>query len=186
MAPQPMTSGISLAPMSARWTYDQPTEIASAIATSSFGRSVGTTWVIPSDSKKYSPKPPGASALCPMIRRPSAVASAGMELTRVPIGHSCRVGSVRNEFGTVFMAHDDVGIGVVVGEAAVVVVFLGMIHEVDVRGTDPAGKRAHQDLARPGDRILGVSDLDRPASEHGSPHVALPRFLTSFSGQSIP
>ena len=56
------------------------------------------------------------------------------------------------------MAHDDVGVGVVVRKAAVVVaISLGVIHEVDVRGTDPASQRAHQDLARSGHRVLRVS-----------------------------
>ena len=40
MAPQPMTSGTPVHLMSARWTYDQPTEIASAIG-DEFARQVG-------------------------------------------------------------------------------------------------------------------------------------------------
>jgi hypothetical protein len=58
--------------------------MASAMDTNLSGRSVGTTWVIPSVSKKYSPKPPGASLLWQMMRTPSLVSRAGMELTRVP------------------------------------------------------------------------------------------------------
>ena len=84
MAPHPITRGTSFVVTAARFTYDHPTEMASAMETNSSGRSPGTTWVIPSVNKKYSPKPPGASWLCPMIRTPSVVSRAGMELTRVP------------------------------------------------------------------------------------------------------
>ena len=177
IAPQPMTSGTSFGVTAARVrrrTSRPRSRRRSPPARS--GSSVGTTCVIASVSRKYSPKPPGASALWPMTRTPSAHEQRRDRAhPRADRPSALGAGPVVDDLGAVLVAHHDVGVGVVVRQPGVVVgVALGMVHEVEVRRADPTRQRAHEDLPRAGHRVGRLAGLHHSAPQHRCSHDVLP------------
>src|SRR5690606_17631309 len=84
-------------------------------------------------------------------------------------------GSVVDDLGAVLVAHHDVGTGIVVGQAGVVVgVAPRMIHEVQIGRADAARKRSYQQLSVAGHRVGDVSTLHDSVPQHRSAHLDPP------------